>query len=321
MQIVTAAEMAEADRRSVEGGVPISALMESAGAAVARFALRRGPKDGLVVALCGRGNNGGDGMVAAMHLARAGRKVRVVLLGSSTELKDPVTQVWQAVVEAGIEVLELTDEAGLHGTSPDANHDAIRAAMQGASLVLDAVVGTGFKPPLRGLAAAARDLLSMTDVSVLAVDLPSARDAEGISMHTAPRPEGGSEAFRADAVVTFAAPKLAHIFGHLTPAWTFGPVVVAEIGTPAEALRSGTKLHWAGSAKAVAEVPRGVDGNKGKFGHVLLIGGQFGKSGAPSMMSLSALRAGAGLVTTAVPRSILMEVARITPELMTTPFQ
>ena len=98
-------------------------------------------------------------------------------------------------------------------------------------------------------------------------------------------------------------------------------MVVADIGTPTGALVSATKLSWSGTSKAVAEKPRGVDGNKGKFGHVLLIGGAFGKSGAPSMMSLSALRTGAGLVTAAVPRSILLEVARITPELMTVPLE
>ena len=187
-------------------------------------------------------------------------------------------------------------------------------------MVLDAVVGTGFKPPLRGLAAAARDFLASSNVPVIAVDLPSGWDADSMDLQPPTQAGGaGVEAFRADAVVTFAAPKPAHIFGHLTPGRTFGPVVLADIGTPAGALRSEAGLHWAGASKAIAEAPRGVDGNKGKFGHVLLIGGAVGKSGAPAMMSLSALRTGAGLVTAAVGRSILLEVARIAPELMTTP--
>ncbi len=310
MEIVTAEEMSAADRRSVEAGMSIGELMENAGAAVARFALRHGPVDGLVVALCGKGNNGGDGIVSATDLARAGRRVRVVLLGSSAELKDPVSKVWKRAGEAGAELLEVVDAAG------------ISAALDGASMILDAVVGTGFRPPLRGLAAVARDLLAGSEVPVLAVDLPSGWDADALGLHAAERKDGkGSEAFRADAVVTFAAPKLAHIFGHLTAERTFGAVVVADIGTPAGALQSETKLHWAGISKGVAEASRAVDGNKGGFGHVLLVGGAVGKSGAPAMMSLAALRAGAGLVTAAVPRSILLEVARITPELMTTPLE
>jgi hydroxyethylthiazole kinase-like uncharacterized protein yjeF len=178
--------------------------------------------------------------------------------------------------------------------------------------LIDAVVGTGFKPPLRGLAATARKLLEASVVPVVAVDLPSGWDADS----TEERAEG---AFRADAVVTFAAPKLAHVFGHLTAGKTFGPVVVAGIGTPVGAMESATGLTWGGSAKAIAEVPRGIDGNKGKFGHVLLVGGALGKAGAPSMASLAAMRAGAGLVTAAVPREILAMVAGVAPELMLTP--
>ena len=310
MQIVTAEEMAAADRRSVEQGVSVSTLMKNAGAAVARFALRHGPATGLIVVLCGKGNNGGDGIVAAAQLARAGRQVRLVLLGSARDLKENVAENYTETLKAEIETSEVTDEAGL------------RAAFADAALVLDALVGTGFKPPLRGLAAVARDLLAESTMPVIAVDLPSGWDANDPSLHGAMKADGkGSEAFRADAVVTFAAPKLAHIFGHLTPGLTFGPVVVANIGTPPDALQSQQRLHWAGASKVITEAPRGIDGNKGKFGHVLLIGGAFGKSGAPSMMSLSALRAGAGLVTAAVAKAILPEVARITPELMTTPLE
>ena len=316
MKILSAQEMAAADKQSVELGISINTLMDNAGRAVARFALRHGPPFGLIVALCGEGNNGGDGMVAARYLASAGREVRVVLLGKAADLHGPVLQAWEGAAteaKAGsrLEGFEAGDESALKG------------ALDGAVLILDAVVGTGFKPPLRGLASVARDLLAASATPVIAVDLPSGWDADATTLHpngdgpdTPPAPQASP--FRADAVVTFAAPKFAHIFGHLTPGLLFGPVVVAEIGTPPAALESATGLHWCGAAKAIAEKPRGIDGNKGKFGHVLLIGGAPGKSGAPSMMSLSALRTGAGLVTAAVPSSILPEVARITPELMTT---
>ncbi len=164
----------------------------------------------------------------------------------------------------------------------------MRSALEGAGLVIDAVVGTGFKPPLRGMAVVAQRVLAGSEVPVVAVDLPSGWDADS----TEEKAEG---AFRADAVVTFTAPKLAHVFGHLTAA-TFGPVVVAGIGTPEGAIESATGLTWGGSAKAIAEAPRAINGNKGRLGHVLLVGGSFGKAGAPSMASVGALRAGAGLV-------------------------
>jgi hydroxyethylthiazole kinase-like uncharacterized protein yjeF len=121
--------------------------------------------------------------------------------------------------------------------------------------------------------------------------------------------------------VTFAAPKLAHVFGHLTAGKTFGPVVVAGIGTPADAVVTETGMTWGGSSKAIAEAPRAINGNKGRLGHVLLVGGAFGKAGAPSMASLAAMRAGAGLVTAAVPKDILAIVAAVAPELMLTPIQ
>jgi hydroxyethylthiazole kinase-like uncharacterized protein yjeF len=306
MKILTAEEMGGADRRSVEAGVSVGTLMQHAGEAVARFCLRRFGGDGLVVVLAGKGNNGGDGMVAALRLAEAGRQVRVALLGKASELKGEAARAFYlARVDkaggepSGVEMREIEDEAGL------------RAALEGAALVIDAVVGTGFKPPLRGLAATAQKMLAESDVPVVAVDLPSGWDADSME-------EKAEGAFRADAVVTFTAPKLAHVFGHLTAA-TFGPVVVAEIGTPAGAIESASGLTWGGSSKVIAEATRAINGNKGRLGHVLLVGGAFGKAGAPSMASLAALRAGAGLVTAAVPREILPIVAAVAPELMLTP--
>jgi len=111
MKILTAAEMAAADKRSVEQGVPVAVLMENAGAAVARFCLRRFSGDGLVVAICGKGNNGGDGFVAARHLAEGGRKVRVALLGSAGELKGDAAAAFAAMKrQAGLELHEIGDE-------------------------------------------------------------------------------------------------------------------------------------------------------------------------------------------------------------------
>ncbi len=306
MKILTAEEMGAADRRSVENGVSVWALMQHAGAAVAGFCQRRLVGGGLVVVLAGKGNNGGDGMVAALRLAEAGRRVRVALLSRVGDVKSEAAEVLEAVLRrrdegrGGLEFVEVTEAAHL------------QRALEGASLVIDAVVGTGFKPPLRGLAEMARLAVQASEAAVVAVDLPSGWDADSMQMHA-------PEAFHADAVVTFTAPKLAHVFGHLTEGETFGPVVVAGIGTPPAAIRSESGLHWTGTAKAIAERPRAIDGNKGRMGHVLLVGGAFGKAGAPSMASVAALRAGAGLVTAAVPQEIVPIVAAVAPELMLLP--
>ena len=317
MKILTAAEMRAVDARSAaEFDVPLWVLMERAGEVVARFVLRQYPDAGRVMVLCGKGNNGGDGMVAARLLAGEGVGVRVLLLGRRGELKGEAARALTELVEATSEesVEELADETDLA---------AFKEPFAEADLLLDAIVGTGFKPPLRGVAAALRDYVRELGVPVVAVDLPSGWDADAMTQ-AADGTEGDDTksrdvAFPAKAVVTFTAPKLAHVFGHLTPGEVFGAVVVGEIGSPEAAVQSEQGLTWTGAAKAMTERRRDINSNKGKFGHVLLVGGSFGKAGAPSMAGLAALRAGAGLVTAAVPESILNTVALVTPELMTVP--
>jgi NAD(P)H-hydrate epimerase len=276
--------------------------MENAGTAVAKFCLTLYPDAGHVIVLCGKGNNGGDGFVAARHLAREGRRVTIALLCRTSEIKPGEASEAFARLRSETphtEVEEISDAGQL---SPLLAH---------CDLLIDAVVGTGFRPPLRGLAAGARDAVNHSAIPVIAVDLPSGWDADAIS-------ETVDGAFRADAVVTFSAPKMAHVFGHLTTA-TFDPVVVAPIGSPDEAIQSSNALTWAGSAKGIAEKSRDVNANKGKYGHVLIIGGSYGTAGAPSMASLAAMRTGAGLVTAAVPDSIVSLVGGFAPELMVRP--
>ena len=321
MEILSSAEMGAADRRTAEQfGVPLAKLMENAGTAVARFCLRRYPAARRVLVLCGKGNNGGDGFVAARVLAKAKRMVRVVLLGQAHEVKGEAASALKRMQEEASSAIldEAVDEAALR---------ELWNSLDNTELFVDALVGTGFKPPLppqqaenacrgprlRGLAAALRELVANSVAPVVAVDLPSGWDADSLE-------QAAQDAFRADAVVTFTRPKLAHVFGHLTRS-AFGPVAVAQIGSPAEAIVSAGNLSWAGASKAIARQPREVNANKGKYGHVLIVGGSYGTAGAPSMASLAALRAGAGLVTAAVPKSILELVAVVAPELMLAPLQ
>jgi hydroxyethylthiazole kinase-like uncharacterized protein yjeF len=310
MKILTAEEMGATDRRTVdEVGVSLETLMEGAGRAVAAFCLRQYGSESRTVVLCGRGNNGGDGFVAARVLAQAGWLVRIVLLGRMDELKGEAAAALGRLRRAASTLIvdEVVEEAGLEACAP---------TLGDAEILIDALVGTGFKPPLRGLAVSLRAMVERLDAPVVAVDLPSGWDANSMEQTA----EG---AFRADAVVTFTAPKLAHVFGHLTrnerTGGTFGPVVVAGIGSPEQVVVSAGGLTWTGSSKALAEKARDVNSNKGKFGHVLVVGGSYGKAGAPAMASLACLRSGAGLVTAAVPKSIADTVTRIAPELMIVP--
>src|ERR1700678_782297 len=167
MKILTAEEMGAADRRTEkEFAVSLESLMELAGGAVATFCLRQYGAGLRVTVICGRGNNGGDGFVAARVLAQAGSAGRGVLLGRMEEVKGEAAAALRRLRgEASVVLVdEVVDEVSL---------TAAWSALGDAALVIDAVVGTGFKPPLRGLAVSVREMLEGLDVPVVAVDLPS----------------------------------------------------------------------------------------------------------------------------------------------------
>jgi len=316
MKILSAAEMQACDRSTSEHfGVSSTNLMRQAASAVSAFVRQQFPAARRITILCGRGNNGGDGLMAARLLNEAGCEVTVLLFGEPDGLRGDAAIAWRELtadrefILSGLPsrlwsvVTETGDLAGHVET------------LSKADLILDAVVGTGFKPPLRGLPQAVLEWLRAAArlPPIVAIDLPSGWDADS-TVATA------ESAYPADAVITFTAPKLAHVFGQITRSIR-QPIVVAPIGSPEEAVVSGLNLHWAGSAKAIADAERPADSNKGKFGHVLVIGGSPGKSGAPAMAALAALRTGAGLVTAAVTPSVLPLVAGIAPELMTRALQ
>ncbi len=306
MKITTAAEMREIDRRtSAEFGVPSLTLMENAGSGVADFVVRRFPKAELVGIICGKGNNGGDGFVAARKLMEWGKKVFVVLLADPADVRGDAAEMLKRLPQTPA-VARTTDEA----------EGLVTHASLECDLLLDAILGTGFKPPVEGLYAAAIERINAAKAPVVAVDIPSGADAdfgvapaEGSRRHSQP-------VCRADAVVTFTAPRPAHVFGDLTR----GEIVVVPIGSPPEAIQSSLNVDviaWPDIASCFA--PRSPDANKGNFGHVLVIGGSVGKSGAAAMAGMGALRAGAGLSTVAAPKSVQPLVAGFAAELMTEP--
>jgi NAD(P)H-hydrate epimerase len=178
-----------------------------------------------------------------------------------------------------------------------------------ADLYLDAILGTGFKPPVSGLYADAIATMNASQAPVVAVDIPSGADANGMT------PQTGTKA-RADAIVTFTAARPAHVFGQLTK----GPTYVATIGSPDEAVISSLHLNVITAHDITAMVAaRAADSNKGSYGHVLVVGGSFGKAGSVAMAGMSALRVGAGLSTVATAKSALPTVAGFHAELMTEP--
>jgi NAD(P)H-hydrate epimerase len=311
MQVLSAAEMQACDRATTERfGIPSIQLMRAASSAVAAFACRQFPCARRVTVLCGKGNNGGDGMMAARLLADAGLEVITLLLCAPENLTGDAAVAWSELSSLNnpkrgqVHVVTNAKALAMH-------NDALNA-----DLIVDAVLGTGFKPPLKGLALEALEWLRAGQSPILAIDLPSGWPADETSATVA------GPVFPADAVITFTAPKPAHLFGQLTRRWD-EPVVVAPIGSPEAAIVSALNLDWAGSSLALAQAPRAAGANKGNFGHVLVVGGTFGsaggKAGAPAMASLFAMRAGAGLVTAAVPAPALAVVASFAPELMTLP--
>jgi NAD(P)H-hydrate epimerase len=299
MKIVTAEEMRAIDRATSERfGVRSLTLMENAGAAVADHVLTHHGAVRRIVVFCGKGNNGGDGFVAARRLHQKGKTVQVILLADPAELKGDAAIMYGRLPVAATAV---------HSTE-ELKSDRVRLALP-ADLYLDAILGTGFKPPVSGLYADAIAILNASRTPVIAVDIPSGADADAM------QPQQGTIA-RADSIVTFTAARPAHVFSLLTNGSTY----VADIGSPPEAIVSSLHLNVITAHDFAALIgERPAESNKGNYGHVLVIGGSFGKAGAAAMAAMSGLRAGAGLVTVATPKSVLSTVAGFHPEVMTEP--
>jgi ADP-dependent NAD(P)H-hydrate dehydratase / NAD(P)H-hydrate epimerase len=301
MKIVTAAEMREIDRVTSERyGVPSLTLMENAGTAVADFVASRYPSAKNVGVICGKGNNGGDGFVVARKLHEAGKNVRVLLLAERSELRGDAAEMFTKLPMSPVVA-----------ASPDRLKTESARAVFDADVLVDAILGTGFRPPVSVLYAEAIAALNASSSPAVAVDIPSGAGADVMGEQV-----GGVT--RADAIVTFTAPRPAHIFGTLTA----GPTIISPIGSPDEAIVSSLKLNLI-TAREIAPLigPRPAASNKGNFGHVLVLGGSTGKAGAAAMAGMAALRSGAGLSTVATAKSVLAIVSGFHPELMTEPLE
>ena len=303
MKIVTAEEMRAIDLATTgRYGVPSLVLMENAGVATAEFAVKHFEFASVCV-VCGKGNNGGDGFVAARKLHELGKQVFVLVLAAGAdELRGDAAEMFQKL---SLAPLWISRDEELRAREA-------QQALQ-SDLIVDAIVGTGFKPPLRGVGLTAVEMINQGSAPVLAVDLPSGAYADSYL----PLQEQ-EVAVEANAVITFTAPKPVHVFGELTA----GPMAVAPIGSPEELVIELGKLNTmvtTGAELNLAFPPRDPAAHKGDFGHILVIGGSAGKAGAAAMAGIAALRTGAGLVTVASPKSVLETIASFAPELMTEP--
>jgi ADP-dependent NAD(P)H-hydrate dehydratase / NAD(P)H-hydrate epimerase len=298
MKVLTAAEMREVDRRTIEAGIAGVILMENAGHRIIEFLVQRfAPLAGhRIVVMCGKGNNGGDGFVVArqLHTRIHPRSLHVVLYADPESLSGDAAANYRALQTCGCRV-----DREVPG---DARY---------ATLVIDSLLGTGLKGPAEGrMLDAIREINDGFPLAkVVAVDIPSGMPSDG----------GESEGtiVRADATVTFTAPKVAHAMPPNCD--RVGELSVGAIGSP-PGFYSHIMLDLVEPAMfADLLAPRPRSGHKGTFGHALIAGGSPGKSGAAAMAGMGALRAGAGLVTVAT--AAMSEVAVHAPELMTAPIQ
>ena len=315
MKILTVAEMREVDRLTAERyGVPGLTLMENAGRSAAEFmrAKFRKLEHQRIVVLCGKGNNGGDGFVTARHLADMGVKVTAVLVAAPDEMRGDAATNLERWRKSGGE-LQLVRSA--------VDWETVRSSLAPANILVDALLGTGVRGGVEGLL---REVIADVNrhapgKAVVAVDIPSGLPADTGDVRDANQ-SVADDIVVADLTVTFTAPKLGMFLGK--SATYVGQLVVREIGSPPELVEEIGKgtVRWSEPREfAPFALPRNVDGNKGKYGHVLVVGGSVGKSGAAVMASWAALRVGAGLVTAAVPEPVLPVVSSLNPEVMTEP--
>jgi hydroxyethylthiazole kinase-like uncharacterized protein yjeF len=276
-ELLTTAEMADADRLAIASGMAGGELMESAGRAVAEAVAERHPSGSRIVVVAGPGNNGGDGFVAARLLAERGARVEVMLLGDVGRLKGDAAlaaKKWTGPVAA-----------------------AEPRALAGAEVVIDALFGAGLDRPVEGRAQALIEAINAGDAPVYAVDLPSGiNGTSGAALGVA---------VKAARTITFFRKKPGHLL--LPGRLHCGTVAVADIGIPASVLAKiapktfeNVPALWRGHFP----VPK-HEGNKYNRGHAVVVSGPSWSTGAARLAARGALRAGAGLVTIASPRDAL----------------
>lgn len=305
MYVVTAKEMRELDRLTIEQyGTPGQVLMERAGAGATAVLLQVFPhvRTAPVLVFAGKGNNGGDGLVIARLLKKQGIACEVFLAAKKVEVTGDALRNLRAFTRLRGRVTEITDPTQC---------DLIQRKLNTCGLIVDALLGTGLNAPVRGLMASLIDLINASGVPVLAVDIPSGLDADrGVPLGVA---------VQSKLTVTFAYPKLGLI---CAPGLAYvGRLEVIDIGIAPEAVATiNPQTALLTKEEMGARIRRrNADVHKGDFGHLLVVAGARGKSGAALMSGGAALRMGTGLVTLAGPASLNAVFSIALMEAMTVP--
>ena len=305
LKILNASQSRSIDQRATRDyGIPGVVLMENAGLQVVHYLESEFEDLGerSILVLCGKGNNGGDGMVVAKHLHNRGHDIRVLLFGKKSDTKDEALVNLQILEKSGVELQEISDVRAWHDFLPE---------LGGFDLIVDALIGIGVQGGVRGfLEEVMRDVNNATAARI-SVDVPS-----GLSADTNEIP---GICVNADATVTFGCPKIPHIF--LPAEEKVGEVYIADIGVPGEAVEAeGVRLNLMDPDDLAEYLPqRKVESHKGDYGHLLVVAGSKGKPGAARMVAEAAFRAGVGLVTVATPESVQPILAPQVMEMMTEP--
>lgn len=298
VEVLTTAQMAVADRMAVERGVSSLTLMENAGRAVADEVRRLKPPGSRIAVLCGPGNNGGDGFVAARYLKRASYDVRLHLLGDRASLTGDAAEMARRY------------DGPVRAMDP--------SALESMHLVVDAMFGAGLSRPLDGLAAQMVQAVNASRLPVVAVDVPSGLDGTSGSAN--------GPVLQADRTVTFFRKKPGHLL--LPGRMLCGDVVVADIGIPADVVaevwdRTGDPPTFENRPTLWRDLfPRPkITSHKYSRGHALIVSGPAGRTGAARLAARGALRIGAGLVTVASPVDAMAENAAQLTAIMLRPFE
>jgi ADP-dependent NAD(P)H-hydrate dehydratase / NAD(P)H-hydrate epimerase len=306
LPVFTAEEMRAVDRRAITNlGIPGATLMENAGRGAAKVIAELFPtlvsgarRSRPVVVVCGKGGNGGDGFVVARTLRRRGLAVRVLLAFPTTEIRGDAARKLAALRQAGVRPHLVEDDRALEITLAE------------ASIVVDALLGTGTRGTPSEPVAAAITAINRAGRPVVALDVPSGLDADGGA--------AGRVAVRAAVTVTFGGLKRGLVA--FPGAELAGDVRVVPIGVPAAEIGRGVTMFLLEAADIAAAFPaRPRDVHKGTYGHLLVVAGSVGKTGAAALAAMAAMRSGTGLVTVATPESQQPIVAGLVREPMTLP--
>jgi ADP-dependent NAD(P)H-hydrate dehydratase / NAD(P)H-hydrate epimerase len=304
MWVVTAEQMQILDRRTIqEAKVPGTTLMERAGTGAMTQLIEAfgSPKGKKVVILCGKGNNGGDGLVVARLLVKKGAKLTVIVMAPLQELSPDAKMMYRR--------LSKIIRPSLITVNP--SEDSLPFLTKDADILVDALLGTGLSSVVRPPYTFAIEAMNASQAFTLAIDIPSGLDSSTGAILGA--------AVQADLTVTFGLPKLGLYVGPAID--KVGIIRIIDIGIPQDFVSNlNPQIHLLSQEMVHPLIPlRPPSSHKGTFGHVGIIGGSQGKTGAPAMAGLAALRIGSGLVTVATPQSVSSILESKLLEVMTEP--